>query len=61
MSISGDRFAGYCTRVYPGNWEILLKNDNNYEVINSSEQQEKAKVVFDLLSKAYKQKYNKLF
>jgi len=61
VSVSGDRFAGYSLRVYPGQWEVLLKSDNNYEVIKSSEQQEKAKVVFDLLSKQYKEKYNKLF
>ena len=61
VSISGDRYAGYTARVYPKQWEILLKSDSNYEVIKSSEQQEKAKVVFDLLSKQYKEKYNKLF
>jgi hypothetical protein len=61
VSVSGDRFAGYTARVYPDDWETLIKSDTNYEVIKSSKNQDKANIVFDILSKAYKEKYNKLF
>jgi hypothetical protein len=61
VSISGDRFAGFTARAYPGEWETLLKSENSYEVVKSSSIQDKAKTVFDILNKAYKEKYNKLF
>ena len=61
VSIVGDRFGGFTARCYPGQWETLIKSATNYEVIKSSSTQTSAKTVFEILSKAYKEKYNKLF
>jgi hypothetical protein len=53
IAVGGNRLGAWLARVYPGPWEVLVRNKEGYEVIQTSDQEPKGQQAWNLAKKAF--------
>lgn len=53
IAVGGNRLGAWLARVYPGQWEVLVRNKDGYDLIQTSENEPKATQAWNLAKKAF--------
>jgi Domain of unknown function (DUF1995) len=61
IAVGGSRLGAWLTRIYPGQWEVLVKGSTEYDVVSVSDKEPEAKVAWQIAKKNFLERTGQMF